>query len=229
MADSLQTTYTNAFLKLKINLFDSIHRCVLLRVYFIRTIVDWADSLVPNIRQVITWTNDDPVHWRIYASADLNVFLGNSWKCSFNKHWDNLLLFSRHILYITFQSSTSIAGIVQIGIFSSENILQLSSMKYTFILYRPIFLTNAELCSTNGYHFAALCWSSLSYFTNSPMTRQGTPQNFAEVILLHLMCGFREIQHGPQFGRRDWCNHNFGHDPYCFMIFSKFEVSYHIF
>ena len=27
-----------------------------------------GNGLAPNRRQVITWTNDDPVHWRIYAA-----------------------------------------------------------------------------------------------------------------------------------------------------------------
>ena len=29
-------------------------------------------GLAPNRRQAITWTNDDPVHWRIYASLGRN-------------------------------------------------------------------------------------------------------------------------------------------------------------
>ena len=27
-----------------------------------------ANGLTPNWRQAITWTNADPVHWRIYAA-----------------------------------------------------------------------------------------------------------------------------------------------------------------
>ena len=36
-----------------------------------------AMILAPNKRQVITWTNDDPVHWHIYASLDPNELKTN--------------------------------------------------------------------------------------------------------------------------------------------------------
>ena len=36
-----------------------------------RLIGYWNGALVPSIRQTITWTNDDPVNWRIHASMPL--------------------------------------------------------------------------------------------------------------------------------------------------------------
>ena len=30
--------------------------------------IDSGNGLAPNRRQAINWTNDDPVHWRVYAA-----------------------------------------------------------------------------------------------------------------------------------------------------------------
>ena len=34
--------------------------------------IDSISGLVPDKRPAITWTNEDPVHWRVYASIRLN-------------------------------------------------------------------------------------------------------------------------------------------------------------
>ena len=36
-----------------------------------------GNSLAPNKRQAITWTNDDPVQWPIYSSPGLNELTDN--------------------------------------------------------------------------------------------------------------------------------------------------------
>ena len=34
----------------------------------------WGNGLEPNRRQAATWTNDDPVHWRIYVALGGDEF-----------------------------------------------------------------------------------------------------------------------------------------------------------
>ena len=57
-------------------LADDIFKCVFLNENDIipiqmsnwqKVIIGSSNGLAPNRRQAITWTNDGPVHWRIYA------------------------------------------------------------------------------------------------------------------------------------------------------------------
>ena len=41
------------------------------------TSIGSGNGLAPNRRQAITWTNDDPVHWRIYASLGEDELTGD--------------------------------------------------------------------------------------------------------------------------------------------------------
>ena len=52
-----QTTFANAFSWMKMTKFTET--C---------SSIGSGNGLAPNRRQAITWTNDDPIHWRIYAA-----------------------------------------------------------------------------------------------------------------------------------------------------------------
>ena len=41
-------------------------------------IIEWVNGLALNRQQAITWTNDDPVHWCIYALPGLSELLAKS-------------------------------------------------------------------------------------------------------------------------------------------------------
>ena len=51
--------------------------CILIRIslkFVLKDLIDnmscisSGNGLAPNRRQAITWTDDDPIHWRIYAA-----------------------------------------------------------------------------------------------------------------------------------------------------------------
>ena len=45
-----------------------------------------VNGLAPNRRQAITWTNDDPVHWRIYAALGGDELTGDTTLLSNHTH-----------------------------------------------------------------------------------------------------------------------------------------------
>ena len=108
MAAILQTTFLNAFSWLKkFDFWLKFYWNLFLRVQMKITGIGLDNGLVPMRRQAIIWINDDPIHWRLYATlggdelthwgrnkmahilhTTLNVFL--QWKffifwCTF--HW----------------------------------------------------------------------------------------------------------------------------------------------
>ena len=67
-------------------------------------------GVVPQMRQVIPWTSNHPVQWRVNRSHDLNILLLNSWQLHpFNTHYcDLLMLFLPiHVLWIYFSENWS--------------------------------------------------------------------------------------------------------------------------
>ena len=53
--------------------------------------------MAPNRRQAITWTSDDPVHWRIYAARggggdELNNKVYADWD---DKTYDSIVIYTR--------------------------------------------------------------------------------------------------------------------------------------
>ena len=72
-----QTTFSIAFSWLKmIEFWISLNRVS--RSPNDNVSIGADNGLAPIRRQVITWTNDDPVHWRIYASLGVNELNGSS-------------------------------------------------------------------------------------------------------------------------------------------------------
>ena len=68
MVEVLHTTFPNTFSR-----FDSSYTEVYYQWSNLQyVIIDSDNVLAPHRRQVITWSNDDPVLWRIYATAGLN-------------------------------------------------------------------------------------------------------------------------------------------------------------
>ena len=37
---------------------------------------NWGNGFAPKRQQAITWTNDDPIHWRIYAAITIEKAYG---------------------------------------------------------------------------------------------------------------------------------------------------------
>ena len=71
MATNSQTTFSNAFYTSQVWYFDSSFT----EIYSQKS--DWqyvnivsVDGLAPSRRQSIIWTNDDQVHWGIYATLE---------------------------------------------------------------------------------------------------------------------------------------------------------------
>ena len=76
MATISQTTFSNAFSWMKISEFRlKFHQSL-----FLKAQLKWYSSigsdngLAPNRRQAIIWTNDSPIHGRIYAAWKGNEF-----------------------------------------------------------------------------------------------------------------------------------------------------------
>ena len=66
-----QTTFLNAFSWMKMYEFR-FHWSLFLRVQLQYSSIGSDNGLAPVRRQGIIWTSDGLVHWRIYASLDLN-------------------------------------------------------------------------------------------------------------------------------------------------------------
>ena len=67
-------------------------------------------DLVPQIRQVIVWSSNDPVQWSVNRSHGLNILLLNNWqRRPFNTHYCDLLMFFLpiHVLWMYFSENWS--------------------------------------------------------------------------------------------------------------------------
>ena len=75
MAAISQTMFLNAFSWMKsFVLRFEFHWGLFLRAQLAMVSIGSGNGLVPNRRQAITWTNVEPVHWRIYAALGGDEF-----------------------------------------------------------------------------------------------------------------------------------------------------------
>ena len=74
MADILQVFFIETYFpECKISNFKIVFVEIYSLWYNLQCVNTVSDNgLVPTRRQVIVWSNDDPVHWRIYASPGIN-------------------------------------------------------------------------------------------------------------------------------------------------------------
>ena len=78
--------------------FNSLSQLVMHRCSSDCIIIGSANRLTPDRQQAITWTNDDPVHWHIYASSQIIQYC-HSWTFSNKLHRNKGSAF--HIFFIS--------------------------------------------------------------------------------------------------------------------------------
>ena len=95
-----QTTFANAFSRMKILYFDSYFTDVCsYGSNWQYVCIGSGNGFVPNRQQVITWTNDNPFHWHIYTSlggdelGNLMMFLLCAWTSTPLKYTPLTLLY----------------------------------------------------------------------------------------------------------------------------------------